>query len=214
MAMHSFRSALVVLSLTCAAGASQAQAPAVSKQVNLGSFATSSVSYGNSFSVSGGTVSSIGGNSFAQSATFYDTYTFTVPDVGYSSFTASLDLGNFFAIQGLQARLYTGAPVAAGTSWKTNPPSSSSLILSWNTNAPTNSSSQVAIGSGPLNLIQTDSPLSAGTYTLEVRGQVTGTAGGSYAGVINTAVVPEPSTYLLLALGLGLVAFQIRRQPR
>ncbi|MBA4216805.1 MAG: hypothetical protein C0460_05685 [Methylibium sp.] len=127
MAMHSFRSALVVLSLTCAAGASQAQAPAVSKQTNLGSFATNSLSYGNSFSVSGGTVSSIGGNSFAQSATFYDTYTFTVPDVGYSSFTASLDLGTFFAIQGLQARLYSGSPLAAGTNLANNP----SLVQKW-----------------------------------------------------------------------------------
>ncbi|MBY0368994.1 MAG: FxDxF family PEP-CTERM protein [Burkholderiaceae bacterium] len=204
--MHSFRSALVVLSLTCAAGASQAQAPAVSKQTNLGSFATNSLSYGNSFSVSGGTVSSIGGNSFAQSATFYDTYTFTVPDVGYSSFTASLDLGTFFAIQGLQARLYSGSPLAAGTNLANNP----SLVQKWS-QSQTNPN-PVATGSGTFNMINTG--LSAGTYTLEVRGQVTGTAGGSYAGVINAAVVPEPSTYLLLALGLGLVAFQIRRQPR
>lgn len=206
MAMHSFRSALVVLSLTCAAGASQAQAPAVSKQTNLGSFATNSLSYGNSFSVSGGTVSSIGGNSFAQSATFYDTYTFTVPDVGYSSFTASRDLGTFFAIQGLQARLYSGSPLAAGTNLANNP----SLVQKWS-QSQTNPN-PVATGSGTFNMINTG--LSAGTYTLEVRGQVTGTAGGSYAGVINAAVVPEPSTYLLLALGLGLVAFQIRRQPR
>lgn len=206
MAMHSFRSALVVLSLTCAAGASQAQAPAVSKQTNLGSFATNSLSYGNSFSVSGGTVSSIGGNSFAQSATFYDTYTFTVPDVGYSSFTASLDLGTFFAIQGLQARLYSGSPLAAGTNLANNP----SLVQKWSQSQ--NNPNPVATGSGTFNMINTG--LSAGTYTLEVRGQVTGTAGGSYAGVINAAVVPEPSTYLLLALGLGLVAFQIRRQPR
>lgn len=206
MAMHSFRSALVVLSLTCAAGASQAQAPAVSKQTNLGSFATNSLSYGNSFSVSGGTVSSIGGNSFAQSATFYDTYTFTVPDVGYSSFTASLDLGTFFAIQGLQARLYSGSPLAAGTNLANNP----SLVQKWSQSQ--TKPNPVATGSGTFNMINTG--LSAGTYTLEVRGQVTGTAGGSYAGVINAAVVPEPSTYLLLALGLGLVAFQIRRQPR
>lgn len=85
-----------------------------------------------------------------------------------------------------------------------------SLVQKWSQSQ--NNPNPVATGSGTFNMINTG--LSAGTYTLEVRGQVTGTAGGSYAGVINAAVVPEPSTYLLLALGLGLVAFQIRRQPR
>lgn len=58
------------------------------------------------------------------------------------------------------------------------------------------------------------SSLAAGTYTLEVRGQVVGSAGGAYAGVINVAEVPEPTTYLMLGLGLAVVAMRIRRRPQ
>ncbi|MDP0947317.1 hypothetical protein, partial [Klebsiella pneumoniae] len=87
-----------------------------------------------------------------------------------SSFTASLDLGTFFAIQGLQARLYSGSPLAAGTNLANNP----SLVQKWS-QSQTNPN-PVATGSGTFNMINTG--LSAGTYTLEVRGQVTGTAGG------------------------------------
>lgn len=188
----------------------QARAAAVSsKRVDLGTLGTpaSSLNFGNSFSVNSGTVSSIGGYPFATTDTFYDTYTFTVPTAGFSSFAASLQLGEFLAISNLSSRLYAGAPVAAGTVFGSNP----ALINPWSANQ-TNTSA-VATGSGLFNMISVPT-LAAGTYTLEVRGQVVGTAGGGYAGIINVAAVPEPSTYLIFGLGLGLVALQIRRRQQ
>lgn len=201
------RPALAVLVLLGALSAGAQAAAVTSKQVDLGALGlpASSLNFGNSFSVSGSTVSSFGGNTFATTDTFYDTYTFTVPTAGFSSFTASLELGNFLAISNLSSRLYSGTPVAAGTVFGGNP----ALIKPWSANE-TNTAG-VAAGSGLFNMISVPT-LAAGTYTLEVRGQVAGTAGGAYAGVINVAAVPEPSSYLMLGLGLGLMALRIRRQ--
>ncbi|RTL41958.1 MAG: PEP-CTERM sorting domain-containing protein [Burkholderiales bacterium] len=182
-------------------------APVTSKQTTLGSLASpaSAVPFGNSFTVASGVVSSVGGNSFSPADTFYDTYTFTVPASGLSSFVASLDLGTLLSITNLQSRLYAGTPQAAGTAMAGNP----ALINAWST-AQSNPST-VANGSGPFNMMDVPS-LAAGTYTLEVRGQVVGTAGGAYAGLINVAQVPEPTTYLMLGLGLAVMALKIRRK--
>jgi hypothetical protein len=202
------RPALAVLVLLGMLSAGAQAAAVTSKQVDLGALGlpASSLNFGNSFSVSGVTVSSVGGNSFATTDTFYDTYTFTVPTAGFSSFTASLELGNFLAISNLSSRLYSGTPVAAGTVFGGNP----ALIKPWS--ATETNTTDVASGNGLYNMISVPT-LAAGTYTLEVRGQVAGTAGGAYAGIINVAAVPEPSSYLMLGLGLGLMALRIRRQP-
>ena len=181
-------------------------APVASKQTTLGAIGSpaSSVPFGNSFTVANGIVSSIGGNVFAQADTFYDTYTFTVPTSGLNSFVASLDLGTLLAITNLQSRLYAGLPQAAGTGLAGNP----NLINAWST-AQSNPST-LANGAGQFNMMSVPS-LAAGTYTLEVRGEVIGSAGGGYAGVINVAQVPEPTTYLMLGLGLAVMAMRIRR---
>lgn len=203
------RQALAVLVLLGTLSVGAQAAAVTSKQINLGALGTpaSSFNFGNSFSVNGGTASSPGGNSFATTDTFYDTYTFTVPASGFNSFTASLDLGTFLSISNLSSRLYTGTPVAAGTVFGGNP----ALVKPWSANE--TNTTNVAAGSGLYNMISVPT-LAAGTYTLEVRGQVAGSAGGAYAGVINVAAVPEPSTYLMLGLGLGLMALRIRREPR
>ena len=47
---------------------------------------------------------------------FLDDYTFTIPAANFDSITASLDLGQFFSISNLQARLYSGTgPFVSGT---------------------------------------------------------------------------------------------------
>ena len=55
--------------------------------------------------------------------------------------------------------------------------------------------------------------LQAGTYGFTVNGNVDGGfAAGSYSGNLAVVAVPEPSTYAMLGLGLGLLAFTARRK--
>lgn len=59
---------------------------------------------------------------------------------------------------------------------------------------------------------QTFSGLSAGNYFYEVTGTVTGSGGGSYLLSSNISPIPEPETYAMLLVGLGLVGFSVRRR--
>ena len=59
--------------------------------------------------------------------------------------------------------------------------------------------------------------LRAGSYTLQIRGLVDGTAGGLYAGSLlltPLSAVPEPARLALLLAGLGLVGWFARRRAR
>ncbi|MFX5957189.1 FxDxF family PEP-CTERM protein, partial [Acinetobacter baumannii] len=47
--------------------------------------------------------------------------------------------------------------------------------------------------------------LTSGLYTLSVAGTVLGSAGGSFAGNISVAPVPEASTTAMMIGGLGLI---------
>ena len=63
----------------------------------------------------------------------------------------------------------------------------------------------------------TDSSLSAGSYGFEITGHtlaVPGASGGSYSGNLNLTLtpVPEPETYGMLLVGLGLLGFTARRK--
>jgi len=63
------------------------------------------------------------------------------------------------------------------------------------------------------NALQLSSTLAAGTgYKFIVTGNVTGTLGGSYAGVLAAVPVPEAETYAMMLAGLGLVGFMARRR--
>lgn len=49
-------------------------------------------------------------------------------------------------------------------------------------------------------------------YKFVVTGNVTGTLGGSYGGVLQAVPVPEAESYTLMLAGLGLVGFMVSRR--
>lgn len=78
--------------------------------------------------------------------------------------------------------------------------------------------SGVSIASGPfgsdISRFQAlNEPAGLGTYRLNVQGHLTGPAGfGDYAGTLSVSPVPEPETYAMLLVGLGLLGFAARRR--
>lgn len=51
-------------------------------------------------------------------------------------------------------------------------------------------------------------------YTFVVSGNVTGTSGGSYGGVLQAVPVPEPKAWMTLVAGIGLVGMMVGRAKR
>lgn len=130
---------------------------------------------------------------------FYDDYVFTISGSTVNSVSSTVNLGNILSIDNLQARLYNtsgnstlpvlGAPVGGA-------------IEAWSTTYSGVNNSNVTVS--VLNNVQ----LSAGTYVLELRGSVSGSAGGSYSGALNVAPVPVPSAFWLMGsalVGLGTI---------
>lgn len=141
-------------------------------------------------------------NSFASASsgsTFFDDFIFTIPNGSANSVTSSINLSSILGLTDLRARLYTGSTHQTGAVVP------GTLMEAWGTTvnySPTVSATTVVLN--PLTL-------DAGTYTLQVKGTVAGSAGGSYAGVLNISPVPEPETYAMLLAGLGLMGFMARR---
>jgi len=134
---------------------------------------------------------------------FYDDYAFTVGGSSFSSITATIDLGAVFDISDLRVRLYQGT-LQTTTTGTAGP----ALIAAWS------GQNLVASGTGTGEL-QLISPmnLAPGSYVFEVRGNVVGASGGSYAGVLNFASpVPESGSLGLLFAGLGVVGFSVRKR--
>jgi hypothetical protein len=158
---------------------------------NLGNLTPpTSLTYGNTFTVA------------SSGTTFFDDYYFTIPDGSFSSVTSSINLGSIFGLTNLQARLYTGnahITTAAGPA----------LVEGWSTTA------NFAPGlTATTVVLNSDDILTAGTYTLQIRGTVSGLAGGSYSGVLNVAPVPEPDSYAMLLSGLGFIVLSIRKKNK
>jgi hypothetical protein len=59
-----------------------------------------------------------------------------------------------------------------------------------------------------------DDLLSPGAYRFSVAGTASGFFGGIYRGTLHVAAVPEADTWVMLLVGLGLVAYQLRRKQR
>ena len=141
----------------------------------------------------------VSGSSFA----FIDDYIFSVPVGEVSSVATAIDLTGLIGINNLQMRLFSvpnaSAPGTAGTP-------SGSWILANNTN----------VSCGPactttVSVISTQ-PLAAGTYSLQIMGNVE-SYGGSYSGTfVTTAPVPVPAGLPLLLSGLGMLGVMMRRK--
>jgi len=70
---------------------------------------------------------------------------------------------------------------------------------------------------GALNLQADLAPSAIGSpgfYQFVVSGTTAGTSGGIYAGALSAAPVPEPSVWLTLLAGLGLIGLMVERTKR
>lgn len=127
---------------------------------------------------------------------FVDTYVFTISSAVANSITTTINLANLLGINNFEERLYafTGAPVLG------NP--GPSLIQAWTLPVGNNQGFATVID-------QTN--LAAGTYALEIRGDVFGQFGGSYSGVLNLAAagvgdvgsVPVPAAVWLMGTAVA-----------
>ncbi len=61
-------------------------------------------------------------------------------------------------------------------------------------------------------LFSADEALTSGTYGFVVTGGTLTQGNGGYAGNLSLAPVPEPATYAMLGVGIGLLAFTARRK--
>jgi hypothetical protein len=160
---------------------------ALAQSIDLGDYtAPATISYQNSF----------GG----QQNQFTDWYAFSVNEASFNGITASISFAQLFGVQ-LTTQLYSGS--LNGTQVNIG-----SLITSGST-------TQTIFG----NAVQTTSViqpsfLPGGDYLLKVSGAVTGSLGGSYAGIANMAPVPLPPSLPLMAAGLGLLGLINSRRKR
>ncbi|MBS0375219.1 MAG: FxDxF family PEP-CTERM protein [Proteobacteria bacterium] len=137
------------------------------------------------------------GNVPGTTSGFYDAFVFTISGGTVDSITSTLDLGQFLGITNLQVRLYD---LTANTDNVTGAPAGGA-IDAWST--PLN------FGAGLTGTVDVlpRTTLGPGTYVLQVRGTVSGSAGGAYAGVLNIVPVPLPATLPLLLSGLAALGF-------
>ncbi|MCL4472128.1 MAG: FxDxF family PEP-CTERM protein [Sulfuricella sp.] len=142
-----------------------------------------------------------GATFFVPQQQFYDDYMFSIPSASVNSISSTISLGSFWGINNLQARLYNGTVTTTGKP--------DGLLQAWSTAIPIS----MAGVSGTVAVINPIT-LASGNYILEVRGDVAGTFGGSYAGILNISPVPEPGEWVLMLSGLGLIGFIAARRKR
>ncbi len=136
---------------------------------------------------------------------FQDTIAFTLAGpVNGDVLTATLNLANVLNISNLQIRLYgwangTGVqnPILGAPSLYSPVPNS---VVGWQS-AP----------NGSTTITASFANVPTGTYYLDIRGDVTGSLGGSYVGILNVQPVPLPAGLPLLLSGLGLLGLRARR---
>jgi hypothetical protein len=136
---------------------------------------------------------------------FFDDYLFTISGATADSITSTINLGGTLAISGLQVGLFSYVNGQTLPIYGTTLPPGSVQVDGWST--PINSGGTT----GTVNVIP-PTLLPSGSYVLEVLGTVTGSAGGSYSGVLNLAPVPLPAGLPLLLSGLGALGLWGRRR--
>ena len=127
---------------------------------------------------------------------FYDDFLFTVGPGRVDSITSSIDFSNVLGINNLQTRLYNASgqstlPVLGAPA--------GGAIDAW--------SNTFSISPGTTETVSVlpQTTLAAGTYVLEVRGNLVGANGGSYSGTLQLTPVPLPAALALLLSGLGVL---------
>ena len=160
--------------------------------------------FGNSFGCQSCSSSVLvsGGNA-SNTYNFYDDFEFTVAAATIDSVSSTINLQNLLQVDNLQMRVDT----AAGNSPLPVLGPLNGLQAGWST--PVNFT--VGSESGEISALS-DVMLGAGTYVLEVRGDVVGTSGGSYSGNLNLSPVPLPAALPLLLSGLGLLGGLVRKR--
>ncbi len=133
---------------------------------------------------------------------FYDDYVFTIGAGSLSSITSTLQLGNIYGINHLQARIYSAA---SNPSQPVLGTPVGGVIEAWSTSV------SGLYGSSLTVVVFDDVLLGAGTYVLELRGAVTGALGGGYVGALDVAEVPVPAAAWLMGSALlGLIGARRR----
>jgi hypothetical protein len=135
--------------------------------------------------------------------TFNDYYVFTVAAATADSMSSEINLGAL-SIGDLEERVYS-VPTNATESLVTGNPTG--FQTDWT--APLSFS---AGGESGMLTVLNPTMLAAGTYVLEVRGDVTGAAGGTYSGALNLNPVPLPAALPLLLSGFGLLGGTLRKR--
>jgi len=131
----------------------------------------------------------ISGNNFPG---FYAAYLFTLSTAVTEAATITLNNGG---VGNLSTRIYSwGGSFLNGSSVSG---AGQTSYQSWTT----------PFGAGSYSYIAS-SLLPSGSYVLEIRG----TTAGNFGGSVSVTSVPEPESFALLALGLGLVGFFARKR--
>jgi hypothetical protein len=162
--------------------------------------------FGNAFgcqACSSSVLVTVGSGSASTNYNFYDDFEFTVASSTIDAVSSTINLQKLLQVDNLQMRVYTAAgnspPVVTGPV--------NGLQAGWST--PVNF--VAGTESGEFSALS-DVMLGAGTYVLEVRGDVVGTSGGSYSGNLNLSPVPLPAALPMLLSGLGLLGGLVRKR--
>jgi hypothetical protein len=136
---------------------------------------------------------------------FYDDFLFQISDASVDAITSTINLSggssDLLAIDDLSVRLYS---ISGNAPPVLNNPNGGA-IDGWSTPVNAGPGTTAVINVLPWTALQ------SGTYVLEMRGTVTGSAGGGYSGVLNVAPVPVPAALPMMLGGLGVLSGFLHR---